>query len=311
MPQLQQHPTSLLAASPVSPSFNSYYTSYSSDDETLADVAARVVRELSGDSEFYSWEDDESADLEQQEEEEKEKENENIKTTAYCRDESSIEEEGEFEFAIVDREAVTSPISADEIFCNGQIRPLYPLFNTDLLLNGPEFQSLKSNSNNKSPPPPPAEKSRVGRRQPLMKLFREEREGGDGNSSQFSSEDELDSVPEGTYCVWNPKKEESSPEISKKKSSSDGSDSKRWKLFRDLIYRSNSEGNHKRRNGGGGNDDRRRRGGGGEKEVKAEDGREVRNVKESVKRQLVLPIRQDLVGVLSNVSGVSRNLHPF
>ncbi|CAN0890315.1 hypothetical protein LINGRAHAP2_LOCUS16360 [Linum grandiflorum] len=231
MPQEQQYPASLLAASPISPSFNSYYNSYSSSDETLADIAARVVQELSGDSsasEFYSWEDDdESADLEQKQDEEAVKEI--TQTTPYGRDDQSSsgdqeeEEEGEFEFAVVDREAVTSPISADEIFYNGQIRPLYPLFNTDLLLDGPEFQSLKSNFNfsNESTPPAAAVKSKVGRRQPLMKLFKEEREGGDGNGSPSSpEEDELDSVPEGTYCVWNPKKEESSPEICKKKSGS-------------------------------------------------------------------------------------------
>ncbi|CAN0890312.1 hypothetical protein LINGRAHAP2_LOCUS16360 [Linum grandiflorum] len=287
MPQEQQYPASLLAASPISPSFNSYYNSYSSSDETLADIAARVVQELSGDSsasEFYSWEDDdESADLEQKQDEEADQEE---------------EEEGEFEFAVVDREAVTSPISADEIFYNGQIRPLYPLFNTDLLLDGPEFQSLKSNFNFTA-----AVKSKVGRRQPLMKLFKEEREGGDGNGSPSSpEEDELDSVPEGTYCVWNPKKEE-------KKSGSDGADSKRWKLFKDLIYRSSSDGNHKRTNCGGGNDDRRHHGGAELK--KTGDVAEVRKVKESEKRQSFRPIRQDLVGVLSNVSGVSRNLHPF
>ncbi|CAN0890313.1 hypothetical protein LINGRAHAP2_LOCUS16360 [Linum grandiflorum] len=296
MPQEQQYPASLLAASPISPSFNSYYNSYSSSDETLADIAARVVQELSGDSsasEFYSWEDDdESADLEQKQDEEA------VKEITQTGDQEE-EEEGEFEFAVVDREAVTSPISADEIFYNGQIRPLYPLFNTDLLL-----------FSNESTPPAAAVKSKVGRRQPLMKLFKEEREGGDGNGSPSSpEEDELDSVPEGTYCVWNPKKEESSPEICKKKSGSDGADSKRWKLFKDLIYRSSSDGNHKRTNCGGGNDDRRHHGGAELK--KTGDVAEVRKVKESEKRQSFRPIRQDLVGVLSNVSGVSRNLHPF
>ncbi|CAN1194228.1 hypothetical protein LINPERHAP2_LOCUS42447 [Linum perenne] len=83
---------------------------------------------------FYSWEDDEYADLEQEEEEEKEIEI--IQMTTYGRDESfrdneEGEEEGQFEFAIVDREVVTSPISADDIFYNSWIMPLYPLFNTE------------------------------------------------------------------------------------------------------------------------------------------------------------------------------------
>ncbi|CAI0411330.1 unnamed protein product [Linum tenue] len=76
------------------------------------------------------------------------------------------------------------------------------------------------------------------------------RRGGDG--SDTDSSEELEGLPGGTYCVWNPKKGpdddsggrkeelETAPEI-RKKSKSTGYDSKRWK-FRDLLYRSHSDG---------------------------------------------------------------------
>ncbi|KAJ8771801.1 hypothetical protein K2173_026978 [Erythroxylum novogranatense] len=194
-----------------SPSFNSY------SSENLADIAARVVHELADedrpDSDEYrvfSCNDD-------------------VET---CKEE---EEEEEFEFAVVSRDAGGSPISADEIFYNGQIRPMYPLFNTDLLLDGEEqgkYSQSASNFNETS-----TDKSK---RSQLKKLFDEERETTSSCSS--SESDDLDGLPAGSYCVWTPKKAamERSPERCKK-SMSMGSSSKRWKL-RDLVFRSNSEG---------------------------------------------------------------------
>ncbi|KAL9391476.1 hypothetical protein Peur_015396 [Populus x canadensis] len=74
-------------------------------------------------------------------------------------------------------------------------------------------------------------------RLPLRKLFYEDRETFSCSSSEA---DDIDSLEPGSYCVWTPKKEEGSLG-SCKKSSSTGSNSKRWK-FKDFIHRSNSDG---------------------------------------------------------------------
>ncbi|CAI0398648.1 unnamed protein product [Linum tenue] len=287
-------PTSAVGFSPISPSFNSYSTS---SDETLAEIAVRVVQELSlGDGDdsaldFYSWEEPD------QNQEEEEEEDEAETTPHHGQSSSDDEEEEEFEFAVVGREAVASPISADEIFYNGQIRPLYPLFNTDLLL----FDSKAA------PAPAPAKPVR-GRRPQLKKLFKQE-EGGDG--SDTDSSEELEGLPEGTYCVWNPKKPETAPEI-RKKSKSTGNDSKRWK-FRDLLYRSHSDGKDsfvflapKKAAAAGGGDKIK----GGEKELKEGGEKQKRYVKKDGEQRR-RPYRQDAAGLFSNISGVSRNLHPF
>ncbi|CAL1367565.1 unnamed protein product [Linum trigynum] len=311
-------PTSAVGFSPISPSFNSYSTS---SDETLAEIAVRVVQELSlGDGDdsaldFYSWE-------------EPEPHHDEAETTprhgqsSSDEEEEEEEEEGEFEFAVVGREAVASPISADEIFYNGQIRPLYPLFNTDLLLNHPDFHPFDSNFDSKTPPPPPPAKPVCGRRPQLKKLFKQE-EGGDG--SDTDSSEELEGLPEGTYCVWNPKKggaggggggrkeeEESAPEI-RKKSKSTGNDSRRWK-FRDLLYRSHSDGKDsfvflapKKAAAAAGGGDKIK---GGVKELKEGGEKQKRYVKKEGEQRR-RPYRQDAAGLFSNISGVSRNLHPF
>ncbi|XP_052311788.1 uncharacterized protein LOC127905776 [Populus trichocarpa] len=135
-----------------------------------------------------------------------------------------------------------------------------------------------------------------------------------------------------TYCVWAPKKEEGSPG-SCKKSSSTGSNSKRWK-FKDFIHRSNSDGkdtfvflmpnnkksglHHQRL----GNDDQdgnhNKQGTEKRKDAKGAGGglfqfqeHYYMRSKDGDKRRSYLPYRPDLVGFLSNVNGVGRNLHPF
>ncbi|KAL2464090.1 uncharacterized protein Fot_52046 [Forsythia ovata] len=50
-------------------------------------------------------------------------------------DGDSEDDNEDFEFAFLTRESqISSPISTDEIFCNGQIRPVFPIFERDLLL---------------------------------------------------------------------------------------------------------------------------------------------------------------------------------
>ncbi|EEF52000.1 uncharacterized protein LOC8289005 [Ricinus communis] len=280
----------LITQSPSSPSFNSYSSG------KLAEIAARVVQEFSNDhsqdhDNIFSW---------QQEYEE----NKNHKEKDEAQEQGQ-EDEDEFEFAIVCREPVESPISADDIFYNGQIRPIYPLFNTKLLLDKEDQESSKSKNTTTA-----TTTTTKPNRLPLRKLFSEERESSTTTSSCSSSEaDELENVPAESYCVWTPKKDVC------KKSSSTGS-SKRWK-FRDLLYnRSNSDGIN-------GNDafvlfknsERRLENANKQgKGIHAVEKNYVKTksvVKEGDKRQSFLPYRQDLVGLFSNVNGLSRNLHPF
>jgi hypothetical protein len=137
----------------VSPSFNSYPSA------KLAEIAARVVKELGQepdpDDDIFSWA-AENPPLQPQE----------TSNTEPQREEDEDEDEDEFEFAVVCREPeYSSPISADEIFYNGQIRPIYPIFDQTLLLN----DSHKNPDNSKA-------SLSTFRRSPLRKLMVEERE---------------------------------------------------------------------------------------------------------------------------------------
>ncbi|XP_050220784.1 uncharacterized protein LOC126671116 [Mercurialis annua] len=277
----------LITQSPSSPSFNSY------SSENLTEIAARVVREFTNDQPddydcniiFNSLPEPENSTPKVEEDQEI------MKLDEEETPEEEAEEE-EFEFAIPSSEPAEPPISAGDIFYNGQIRPTYPLFNTSLLLEKDE-QLLP-----KSAPKP--------NRLPLRKLFSEERETSTTTSSSSSEADELESVPEDSYCAWKPK---SAASISKK-SRSTGTSSKRWKL-RDLLNRSRSDGKEtfvflappaaaeKKSNGG---------------DVVEVEEHYVKNravMKEGDKRRSFLPYRQDLVGFFSNANGLSRNLRAY
>lgn len=206
--------SSLIALSPSSPSFNAYSSG------RLAEIAARVVQEFSNesqdDSAFFSWKQEGLLH-----------EGQDHKKLDHDADDDDGEE---FEFAIVCTQPDSLAISADEIFYNGQIRPIYPLFNTALLIDDREDELSKPSS------AVSGDKPTKPIRLPLRKLFNEERETTSCSSSEA---DDLESVPAGSYCVWTPKKGKETPGRCKK-SSSTGT-SKRWK-FRDLLYRSNSDG---------------------------------------------------------------------
>ncbi|CAK7328920.1 unnamed protein product [Dovyalis caffra] len=313
----------LITLSPSSPSFNSY------SSNKLAEIAARVVQEFTNDSELpedannsiFSWQ-------EQQGEGEKDQENNHQNDNELGENENEEDDDDDFEFAVLSKpEPHFSPISADDIFYNGEIRPFYPLFNTKLLLDDqeslPKSKTATDTQNTKKP-----------NRLPLKKLFYEERETFSCSSSEA---DDIDSAEPGTYCVWTPKKEEGSFG-SCKKSSSTGSNSKRWK-FKDLLHRSNSDGkdtfvfmtpNNKKSTGGHqrfGSDDHDRNNNNNNNESKEgkEKRKEVKGAgglfrfqeqyymksKEGDKRRSYLPYRPDLVGFLSNVNGVGRNIRPF
>ncbi|KAG6426110.1 hypothetical protein SASPL_110325 [Salvia splendens] len=125
------------------------------------------------------------------------------------------ESEDEFEFSTPSGEwEFPSQTSVDDVSENGKYLPFYTVFSRYFL-----NEIGKENSDRDSVSP----KIRL----PLRKLFREERE------------EEIDGVDAVNYCVWPPKPAEEEGRC--KKSSSAGSNLKRWKL-KDFLHRSHSHG---------------------------------------------------------------------
>ncbi|CAJ2642141.1 uncharacterized protein LOC123915799 [Trifolium pratense] len=253
-----------------SPSFSSY------SSETLAEIAARVIDEL-------RWEPHSEEDALYQPWET----NNNNSTNQNGNDE---DEKSEFEFAVVSTDTTTfsAVSSADDIFYNGQIKPLYyPIFDQNLLLNDNDdvVSSISAVPN----------ETTTRRRLPLRTLMFEESETTCSSSTDESVD--LEGIAEGSYCVWNP----NSVGIERKKSNSTGSGSKRWKL-RNLLLRSHSDGKDKQ-------------------PVmfqipkttasKVSPTVENHGGKNQSKRKSFLPYRPELVGLFSNVNGLGRNLNPF
>ncbi|KAL5552884.1 hypothetical protein UlMin_040285 [Ulmus minor] len=230
------------------------------------------------------------------------------------------EEEEEFSFVCTNPDG--SPISADDVFQNGRIRPVFPIFNRDLL-----FADAYDGDTSRD-----GEASSL--RPPLRKLFVQER---DPSSSSSSESDELEAIPEGTYCEWAGKAADASPELGKKSNSTGFS--KLWR-FRDLVHRSNSDGKDAfvflnpnssarpvkvEKNEKAGEKERKSFGEAAPppratakaKNAKtassAHEKHYVRNraKKEEDKRRSYLPYRPDLVGFFTSVNGLSRNVHPF
>ncbi|XP_077210814.1 uncharacterized protein LOC143846265 [Tasmannia lanceolata] len=225
---------------------------------------------------------------------------------------SSNSNNEDFEFALVSRDPVTFPISADDIFSNGQIRPIFPVFNQDLSIS-----DRTSGDEN-----PPEKKNQKSIRIDLRKLLIEDRDNPSSSSSSNSESKELAGIPSGSYCVWTPRSVPTSPDRCKK-SNSTGS-SKRWK-FRDLLHRSSSEGKETfvflkddrseimkgKKNSGevkvAGKGTAR-----GEK-MSAHEMHYVRNraIKEADRRRSFLPYKKDIVGFFANVNGLGKSFHPF
>ncbi|KAL8457788.1 hypothetical protein ACS0TY_035605 [Phlomoides rotata] len=291
----------------LSPSFNIYSNS------KIAEIAARVVEEFDSEEFYDDFYIEREDDLEYVK---TEKEN-----SVVPEEDLNDDEEEEFEFPLVNRETeFYSPISADDIFHNGQIRPVYPVFNRDLLLDRVEFQ--QKNVKEEKPVLNSDSENAPTIRLPLRKLFIEERETTMTRTSSCSSSeaDDLDGVPAESYCVWRPKE---AAEGQCKKSSSAGSNSKRWK-FKDLLHRSHSDGSK-------GNFVFLSPSNSGTKKQSEEAGKEtpVRGGKAKSaaapplppkrvhdrdggeKRRSFLPYKQDLVGLFTNVNGLSKNLQPF
>ncbi|KAK4426150.1 hypothetical protein Salat_1383500 [Sesamum alatum] len=225
----------------------------------------------------------------------------------------------DFEFALVRED---EEISAEVFLYGGQIGPIFPVFNRDLL-NVDKDGELSTISEEKI-----LEQSIAI---PLSKLFIEEDQERDCPASCSSSEaDELENIPAGTYCVWRPKMAESPLPSQCKKSKSTGSASKRWK-FRDLLRRSNSDGKDsfvfltpKRREE---KQDKliqlatkkskenvvRSASGYSAGSPSAHEALYVRNraMKEGDKKKSYLPYRQDLVGFFANANGLRGSFPHF
>ncbi|KAL8545827.1 hypothetical protein ACS0TY_005809 [Phlomoides rotata] len=203
--------------------------------------------------------------------------------------------------------------TAEEFFYDGQIQPVFPVFNRDLLKS--DGESGTGGGENKLTE---SESSVVIS---LSQLFIEEDSVRDSCSS--SEADESEDIPAGAYCVWRPKMAELPLPSQCKKSRSTGSGSKRWKI-RDLLRRSKSDGNEslvfltpkhrveKPDNLVGA--PKRVIGKGSQSATgappSAHEAFYVRNraMKEEDKKKSYLPYRQDLVGLFANVNGVRRSV---
>lgn len=312
----------------LSPTFNLY-----SPPSEFSEVAAKVIEDFNAkmkfdafDTEFDELENEGSSKPEALDEESRDEPAEKVKNV-----EEEEEEDEEFSFACKDPNG--SPISADDLFVNGQIRPVYPLFNQDLLFAYAYEDDSK-----------PKDTSSSSLRPPLKKFFVEER---DLPSSSSSESDELEGAAEGTYCAWSGNAVEASPRELSKKSNSTGF-CKLWR-FRDLLTRSNSDGHdafvflsHPSGNTKPRTEtstakkneivNKNERGkecvekakleekakakakgvrGSGETASSAHERHYVKNraKREGDKRKSYLPYKQ--VGFFTNVNGLSRNVHPF
>ncbi|KAJ8559863.1 hypothetical protein K7X08_003921 [Anisodus acutangulus] len=209
-----------MQASPMV-STSSSFTRYSNTN--LTEISARVVEEFRAENETQS-----GYFLNHIFEKETEKKGKDE------NHENQVNEDDDFEFAFVTTGSDQfSSISADEIFYNGQIRPINTMLKklTDLT----QLQKLHQTTTLQVSITPKSIQV------PLRKLFIEDRE-----IASSSEGDDLDGIPPGTYCVWKPRAaEESLTDQRCKKSNSTGSSSKRWKL-RDFLHRSNIDGKETR-----------------------------------------------------------------
>lgn len=321
----------------LSPSFSSYSSG------RFAEIAARVVEEFRKESDtdpdMFDWKTDAASSLQYGLQPDEFNQAPQVQD-GNGETETVVDEIGddEFEFAVVPREPQEVTISAEDIFHNGQIRPIYPVFNTNLLMDGSIADKNNSNVDGEEDEGNLMKKSKPKRvhRPSLGKLMSEERET---NSCSSSEAEELDGVLPGTYCVWSPK--ESLERC--KKSNSMGS-SKRWKL-RDLLYRSNSDGKEtfvflssskrvekfaevSKEKGTTGTGDEKIAGKVKSSRVAAaaaaaatatnvsstaaDEGEQVKNSsKEADRKSQSSPCRQEMTDLFNNVNGMNKNSHQF
>ncbi|XP_022733618.1 uncharacterized protein LOC111287366 [Durio zibethinus] len=282
----------------LSPSFTMYHGTGFSDIDGNFTHDFGVKLQFETDDQNKEQEEKTSNQPEIDEEEEEEEEN----------------EDEEFSFVCLNPDG--SPISADDVFQNGQIRPVFPLFNQDLLSADEDGPILKS------------EEGEVSLRPPLRKLFVEDSPATTSSSS---------SDPVGPHCEWRRggrTVEETSPNTCKKSNSTGFS--KLWRV-RDLMHRSSSDGkdafvflHHPPSTSSVKTEKKNEK---EEKNLKVKETGEkpmvkkeksgktaslsaheklyVKNraMREGDKRRSYLPYGQ--VGFFTNVNGLSRNVHPF
>ncbi|KAM7269006.1 hypothetical protein ACFE04_024503 [Oxalis oulophora] len=207
-------------------------------------------------------------------------------------DDDDDSDEEDFSFAAVNHAG--SPISADEIFEDGQIRPVFPIFGRDMF----DSKSLIMMP-------------------PVKKLFIEE------------PVDDETFEPAGPFCEWRGKTvHEASPDSCRKSNSTGFSKLRR---FRERVLKSNSDGKDAfvflndandmitNGNGNGNNESEIKK---EEKEKKSKKNKNKKKeestaltaymkskAKENDKRRVYLPYKQ--VGFFTNVNGLTRNVHPF
>lgn len=225
------------------------------------------------------------------------------------------DEEEEFSFACgID----APPIAADEVFSNGQIRPLFPLFNQNLLLSEEDLEELKE---------------QLPIKPPVKKIFIQT----EGNSIPATTSSSLTENEEiaGPFCEWSKNKAIEAtldnPEVCKKSNSTGFS--KLWR-FKDFLHRSNSDGrdtfvflnpttpaitpatsSEKKISGEGkvnGKVNKKKKGVKKSEGVLAHEAYMKSKAKTEDRRRSYLPYRPELVGFFTNVNGgLTRNVHPF
>ncbi|KAJ4966023.1 hypothetical protein NE237_017872 [Protea cynaroides] len=126
-----------------SPSFNNYSC------DMLAEIPAKVVKEFNLESFQDNMEEEfeppppllsQSINDEPQQQEQNEDED-------HEDDDDEDDKEDDFEFAVVGKDSDLSPIPADKIFDNGQIRPDFLIFNRALLFADGTKSDFKPNDN--------------------------------------------------------------------------------------------------------------------------------------------------------------------
>ncbi|URD88934.1 hypothetical protein MUK42_27874 [Musa troglodytarum] len=243
-------------------------------------------------------------------------------------------DDDDFEFAVVIKDPETgAAIFADEIFADGRIRPIYPVFNRALL----DDDRLGSSD---ALAPGEGEENTLALRGTLRRLLIEDRAENPVSASSSSSSSagaELEGIPPGTYCVWAPRSSAAPSPSRCRKSRSTGS-SLRWRL-RDLVLgRSHSDGKEKfvflaaeekkgketPSRGTKGEAGKSKEGatkprgkGGKATEVDVVTayriyyGKGGQATGSGAARRSFLPYKKDLVGLFANVNGITRSHHPF
>ncbi|XP_020579567.1 uncharacterized protein LOC110024127 [Phalaenopsis equestris] len=220
----------------------------------------------------------------------------------------NVDEDDDFEFAFAVGNQETHPlITADEIFSDGQIRPIYPVFNRDLLLTCDEEKLC---------------------RQPLFQLLIEDREVSISHSDSPLGHD-LEGIPPGSYCVWKPGSPKSPGMV--RKSSSTGS-SRRRRIRDFVVGRSHSDGKEKFMFIAAEEKSSIK------KEVATDEGKRKGQEKKAAELDLItahrvfygssgnrstargggaagrksyLPYKPEIMGFFARVNGISRAQHPF